>query len=77
MMKAIPRYGSGGSRADEWAVKVSKTFAEIVKAEEKGHWFKLIPGPVLLGEHDPLGQRPWGDAERPARARADLARCEP
>ena len=44
MLKTIPRYGSGGSRADEWAVKISKTFAEMVKAEEKNHWFKLLPG---------------------------------
>lgn len=44
MLKGIPRYGSGGSRADEWAVRISKTFAEVVKEEEKRHWFKLIPG---------------------------------
>jgi pyruvate-formate lyase len=44
MLKSIPRYGSGGSRADEYAVRISKTFAEVVKSEEKGRSFKLIPG---------------------------------
>ena len=44
MMRSIPRYGSGGSRADEYAVRISKTFAEIVKDVEKDYWFKLIPG---------------------------------
>jgi formate C-acetyltransferase len=56
MMKAIPRYGSGGSRADEWAIKVSKTFAGIVKAEEKQHWFKLIPGLFSWANTIPLGR---------------------
>jgi pyruvate-formate lyase len=44
MLKGIPRYGSGGSRADEYATRISKTFAAIVKDEEKGRPFKLIPG---------------------------------
>ena len=44
MLKNIPLYGSGGSRADEYATRISKTFAEVVKDEEKGRPFKLIPG---------------------------------
>ena len=44
MLKSIPRYGSGGSRADEYAVRITKTFAQMVKDEEKSHWFKMIPG---------------------------------
>lgn len=44
MLRSIPRYGSGGSRADDYAVRISKTFAEVVKAEERRHWFKMLPG---------------------------------
>ena len=44
MLRSIPRYGSGGSRADEYAVRISRTFAEVVKEEEKNRWFKIIPG---------------------------------
>jgi len=44
MMRSIQRYGSGGSRGDYWAVRISQMFAETVKDVEKGYWFKLIPG---------------------------------
>ena len=33
MMRSIPRYGSGGSRADDWAVRVTQAFRDAVKAE--------------------------------------------
>lgn len=45
MMQSVARYGSGGSRADEWAVKISHTFAAMVaekKTPEKGA--TMIPG---------------------------------
>jgi len=31
MMRSVPRYGSGGSRADELAQRIAQTFARIVK----------------------------------------------
>lgn len=30
MMQSVPRYGSGGSRADDWAIKISRTFSAMV-----------------------------------------------
>ncbi|MHB0998892.1 MAG: pyruvate formate lyase family protein [Armatimonadota bacterium] len=30
MMQSVPRYGYGGTRADDWAVKISKTFSAMV-----------------------------------------------
>lgn len=30
MMQSVPRFGCGGSRADDWAVNISKTFSEMV-----------------------------------------------
>lgn len=44
MMKSIPRFGSGGSRADEWAVQLSNLFTTIVKAKPTPNGFNLIPG---------------------------------
>jgi len=44
MMKNIPRYGSGGSRADEYGVSVAQLFTKIVKEKPTPHGFNLIPG---------------------------------
>jgi pyruvate-formate lyase len=44
MMKNIPRYGSGGSRADEYGVDISRLFTGIVKEKPTPHGFNLIPG---------------------------------
>ncbi len=44
MMKNIRRFGSGGSRADEWAVRVSRTFTSLVKEEPTPAGFNMIPG---------------------------------
>jgi len=30
LMRTVPRFGSGGSRADEWAVRIARTFSQIV-----------------------------------------------
>ena len=44
MMKNIPRYGSGSSRADEFGVRISHLFTEIVKEKPTPHGFNMIPG---------------------------------
>ena len=44
MMKNIRRFGSGGSRADEWAVRVSRTFTSLVKERPTPAGFNMIPG---------------------------------
>jgi len=44
MMKNIRRFGSGGSRADEWAVHISQTFTRLVKEKPTPAGFNLIPG---------------------------------
>jgi formate C-acetyltransferase len=43
MMKNIPHYGCGGSRADAWAARVSQTFTRTVKAQPT-EGFILVPG---------------------------------
>jgi formate C-acetyltransferase len=45
MMQSVPRYGSGGSRADEWAVRISHLFAEMVAEKPTPiKQAKMIPG---------------------------------
>lgn len=44
MLKNIPRYGSGGSKADEYAIKISKIFTKIVKEKPTPNGFNMIPG---------------------------------
>ena len=44
MMRNIERYGAGGSRADEWAQQISRTFTELVKEKPTPNGVNLIPG---------------------------------
>ena len=44
MLNSIPRFGSGGSRADEYAVDLTKTFVELVSGSPTPDGFKCIPG---------------------------------
>lgn len=44
MMSNIPRFGSGGSRADEEAVRISRTFTRLVKEKPTPNGFNMIPG---------------------------------
>jgi len=44
MLRNIPRYGIGGSRADEWAILIAKTFTQLVKAKPTPAGFNMIPG---------------------------------
>jgi formate C-acetyltransferase len=44
MMKKIPRYGSGGSRADAFGVRIARHFTEVVKEKPTPHGFNMIPG---------------------------------
>ena len=63
-MKSIPRYGSGGSRADEYALKISRTFTSLVKEKPTPDGFNKIPGlfswasTVIMGRH--VGATPNG-----------------
>lgn len=44
MMKNIPRYGSGGSRADAYGVEIARMFTRLVKEKPTPKGFQLIPG---------------------------------
>ncbi len=44
MMKNIPRYGSGGTIADDYAVRASDLFTKIVKEKPTPQGYNMIPG---------------------------------
>ena len=55
MMKSVPRYGSGGSSADDFGSKIVQTFTRLVKEKPTPKGYNLIPGifsgaaTILLG----------------------------
>jgi len=57
MMKSIPHYGSGGSRADEYAVRIAHTFAEQVAHHPTPLGFKMIPGLFSWANTIPMGKQ--------------------
>lgn len=44
MMKNISRYGSGGSRADDFGLKIAQAFTRLVKEKPTPNGYNLIPG---------------------------------
>lgn len=56
LMKNIPRYGSGGSRADEFAARIARLFTGLVKAHPTPAGFNLIPGIFSWANTISLGQ---------------------
>jgi formate C-acetyltransferase len=44
MMKNSPRFGSGGSLGDEWAVRIAHGFSETVKEKPTPRGFMMLPG---------------------------------
>ncbi|MCC6443801.1 MAG: formate acetyltransferase [Armatimonadetes bacterium] len=44
LMHNIPRYGSGGSRADLYAVRIAESFTGLVKEKPTPAGFNMIPG---------------------------------
>jgi formate C-acetyltransferase len=57
LMRNIPRFGMGGSRADDWAVCISQAFTRIVKKRPTPAGFNLIPGIFSWANTIPLGQQ--------------------
>jgi formate C-acetyltransferase len=57
MLRNIQRYGSGGSRADAWALRVSQTYTHLVKRSRTPNGFNIIPGLFSHGEVVRLGKR--------------------
>jgi formate C-acetyltransferase len=57
MMLGVPRFGSGGSRADHWAVRIVRAFADAVVAKPTPGGRRMIPGLFSWALSIPLGKR--------------------
>ena len=44
MMRHIGRFGSGGSLGDAWAIRISRTFTQLVAEKPTPSGFRMIPG---------------------------------
>jgi len=56
MMHNIPRYGSGKSLADTYAVKIAQTFTDLVKEHKTPAGFNMIPGLFSWANTIPMGK---------------------
>ena len=56
MLRNIPRYGSGGSRADRWAQRISDLYTELMRGTSTPDGYTVIPGLFSHGIVDVLGE---------------------
>jgi formate C-acetyltransferase len=56
MMKNIKRYGSGGSRADAWAVRLIALFTDLIKEKPTPDGHNMIPGIFSWANTIPMGK---------------------
>jgi pyruvate-formate lyase len=57
MMRNIPRFGSGGSRADEWAQRISGKLTSLVAEKPTPNGIKMVPGLFSWAKVLPYGKR--------------------
>jgi formate C-acetyltransferase len=57
MMRNIPRFGSGGSRADEWARCISGKLTSLVTEKPTPNGIRMVPGLFSWAKVVPYGQR--------------------
>ncbi|MBI2504915.1 MAG: pyruvate-formate lyase [Candidatus Latescibacteria bacterium] len=57
MLRAIPRFGSGGSRADYWAKRVADLYSELVRLTPTAKGYTVIPGLFSHGIVAMLGKK--------------------
>ena len=56
MMRNTPRYGSGGSGADQWALKISREFSDYVANNLTPDGYKISPGLFSWANTIPMGK---------------------
>jgi pyruvate-formate lyase len=56
MLSSIPRYGRGGTRADEWAVRIVQAFTRFAKEKPTPAGFNVIPGLFSWASMISMGQ---------------------
>lgn len=56
MLKRVPRFGSGNSRADEYAVRIVRHFCDLVREKPTPDGFAMIPGLFSWANTIPMGK---------------------
>ncbi len=56
LMRNIPRFGSGGGLADEFAVRISQAFTASVKAKPTPNGYGMLPGLFSWANTIPMGK---------------------
>lgn len=56
LMRSIPRYGFGGSLADSYAVRISRSFTHLVKEKPTPQGRNMIPGLFSWANTIPMGK---------------------
>ncbi|MCK5129944.1 MAG: formate acetyltransferase [Clostridiales bacterium] len=56
MLHSVAKYGSGGSKSDEYAVRLSETFSSLVKAKPTPNGRNLMPGLFSWANTIPMGK---------------------
>ena len=72
MMKSIPRFGTGGSRADWWARRIAGLFTRLVRDTPTPDGYRVLPGLFSHGCVAELGQH-LGATPNGRRARAPIS----
>ena len=72
MLKNIPRFGSGGSRADWWAKRISETYTRLYADSPTPKGFRVLPGLFSHGDIVEIGK--WiGATPNGRRAHAPIS----
>lgn len=56
VLRSVSHFGTGGSRADEWARRISETFTRLVKAKPTPGGRNMIPGLFSWASTIPMGR---------------------
>jgi formate C-acetyltransferase len=56
MLKRVPRFGSGNSRADTYAVRIVRHFCDLVREKTTPDGFEMIPGLFSWANTIPMGK---------------------
>ncbi|MBQ38718.1 MAG: pyruvate-formate lyase, partial [Gemmatimonadaceae bacterium] len=57
MMKSIPRFGTGGTRADYWALRIGETYGDLVRGTPTPKGYRVLPGLFSHGTVNTFGSK--------------------
>jgi formate C-acetyltransferase len=57
MMKSIPRFGTGGTRAEYWALRIGETYGDLVRGTPTPKGYRVLPGLFSHGTVNTFGSK--------------------